>query len=231
MPSIRRNSRELGAKQNMDTTDANNEVTGTVDDAASAERNRLGLERLIFFSDAVFAIAITLLALEIRLPSDANELSNAALLQSLFVIWPKYLSYVISFLVIGAFWLGHHRRFLYIERYDRSLLILNLLLLMAVAFIPFPTSIISDNGGLVATIFYASAIVVAGLLAAVVWWYASHRNRLINADLGAHERRRERLQTLAMPGVFLVSIALAFVNDDLAKASWGLILIIALLIR
>lgn len=215
----------------MDTADANNELTDTVEDAASAERNRLGMERLVFFSDAVFAIAITLLALEIRLPSDAGELSNAELLQSLLVIWPKYLSYVISFLVIGAFWLGHHRRFLYIERYDRSLLMLNLLLLMSIAFIPFPTAIISDNGGLVATIFYAATIVVAGLLSGAVWRYASHHNRLIDADLNAHERRRERLQTLAMPGVFLVSIGLAFINDDLAKASWSLILIIALLIR
>ncbi|MBE2236600.1 MAG: DUF1211 domain-containing protein [Caldilineaceae bacterium] len=200
-------------------------------DLTKEEQNHLGLERLVFFSDAVFAIAITLLALEVRLPVGGGELSNAQLFDDLLAIWPKYLSYVISFLVIGTFWLGHHRRFLLIKHYDRNLLFLNLLLLMVIAFIPFPTSVISEYGNQVATIFYAATIVVAGILSGAIWWYASSHNRLIDPAIDNRQRRRERLQTLAMPGVFLLSIGLALINDDLAKASWSLVAVIALLIR
>lgn len=78
---------------------------------ATSEQDRLGLERLIFFSDAVFAIAITLLALEIRLPASQGTLTNDQLLQDLLALWPKYFSYVLSFLVIGGFWMGHHQKF------------------------------------------------------------------------------------------------------------------------
>ena len=112
---------------------------------ASSEQDQLGLERLLFFSDAVFAIAITLLALEIRLPSLEGSLTNDQLFQDLLAIWPKYFSYALSFLVIGAFWMGHHRKFRFILRYDTNLILLNIFLLMGVAFIPFPTTVIGEN--------------------------------------------------------------------------------------
>jgi len=92
----------------------------------SAHHDALSLERLVFFSDGVFAIAVTLLALEIRLPTTGGALTNAQLLYKLEVIWAKYLSYVVSFMVIGFFWMGHHRKFRLIERYDHTLLMLNL---------------------------------------------------------------------------------------------------------
>ena len=72
----------------------------------SSGRDELGLERLILFSDAVFAIAITLLALDIRLPAGAESFGNAEMLRQLLGLWPKYLAYLISFLAIGSFWLG-----------------------------------------------------------------------------------------------------------------------------
>lgn len=131
--------------------------------------DRLGLDRLIFFSDAVVAIAITLLALEIRLPPSAGQLSNQELLRQLVDIWPSYLGYVVSFLVIGAFWIGHHRKFRLIQRYNSRLLFLNLLMLMTVAFIPFPTAVLSEYGNRTATIFYALAVAVVGLTSALVW--------------------------------------------------------------
>ena len=116
--------------------------------------DKAGLERLIFFSDAVFAIAITLLALEIQLPVDATSLTNQQLFVSLMSIWPKYLSFFISFMVIGNFWIAHHRRYRFITRYDTRLLLLNLLVLMSIAFIPFPTAVLSENSNRTATIFY-----------------------------------------------------------------------------
>lgn len=189
-----------------------------------SQADKLGLERLIFFSDAVFAISITLLALDIRLPNIDGPISNADLLQSLLSLWPQYLGYVVSFLVIGALWIGHHRKFLLIQRYDRWLLFLNLLLLMSIVFIPFPTSIISEFGNLTATVFYALAIGVAGMLSALVWWYAARNNRLVTHTLDMKKRWRELLNPLRVTLVFFVSVGLAFINSDLAKFSWLVLL-------
>ena len=114
-----------------------------------------GLERLVFFSDAVFAIAVTLLALEIRLPEDAGGLSNLQLFKSLIAIWPKYLSFFISFLVIGNFWIAHHHRYRYIQRYDTRLMLLNLFAVNVDCLYPFfPTAVISENGNRLATVCY-----------------------------------------------------------------------------
>ena len=138
--------------------------TKTYPNKTSLIDEKVGLERLVFFSDAVFAIAITLLALDIHLPVEAAHLTDKQLLTSLLQIWPKYLSFIISFLVIGNFWIAHHHRFSLVTHYDNRLLLLNLLVLMSIAFIPFPTSMISENGNRTATIFYALSIATTGLL-------------------------------------------------------------------
>ena len=179
-----------------------------------------GLERLVFFSDAVFAIAITLLALDIRLPVDAAELDNHQLWINLLNIWPKYLSFIISFLVIGNFWIAHHHRFRAIVRYNTRLLLLNLLVLMSVAFIPFPTAILSESGNRTATIFYALSISMTGLLSALLWRYASRENRLTAADYDPAIARLNLLSILTTPAVFGLSIILAFLSPELAKFSW-----------
>jgi uncharacterized membrane protein len=185
--------------------------------------DHVGLERLIFFSDAVFAIAITLLALDIRLPAGVGALSNAQLLDQLLGSWRKYLAFVISFLAIGTFWVAHHRRFRFIKRYDRGLLMLNLLFLMVIAFVPFPTSVISESGNRTATIFYALTMTLAGLMLTAIWWYASRRNRLTDTQLDAPQRRRQWVGLLLTVALFVLSIGLAFLNEDLARLSWLLV--------
>jgi uncharacterized membrane protein len=151
----------------------------------SAQQDQLGLERLIFFSDAVFAIAITLLALEIRLPAGAGSYDDVRLHAQLVGMWQEYLAFMISFLVIGTFWMAHHRKFKLIVRYDGRLMMLNLLLLMVIAFIPFPSSVLSSNPDRTATIFYALTMALAGFMLAAIWAYASWKNRLVDAALAA----------------------------------------------
>lgn len=197
----------------------------------AAQTDEVGLERVVFFSDAVFAIAITLLALEIRLPSLEIADTDVALRQALLGIWPQYLGFVISFLVIGTFWMSHHRKFRLIRRYDYRLVMFNLLLLMGIAFVPFPTAVLTEFGSRVATVLYAGTMVGIGLLFLILWLYASHRDRLIDARLDAHTRRRELLAPLFMIGVFGFSILLAYINDDLAKFSWSLVAATWLFIR
>jgi uncharacterized membrane protein len=193
----------------------------------STEHNpdQLGLERLIFFSDAVFAIAITLLALEIRLPETDELLNNSQLSVQLAGMWQEYLAYIISFLVIGTFWMAHHRRYRYIKRYDNKLMFLNLLMLMVIAFIPFPSSVISKYPDRSATIFYALTMAIVGFLLAGIWWYASHNNRLVDPDLDVKQRQRQFIAPLLTSTVFLLSIGIAFLNADLSRLSWVLTLL------
>jgi uncharacterized membrane protein len=195
------------------------------------EGESLGLERLVFFSDAVFAIAITILVLDIRLPAGEEALSDAQLSAQLLGMWHQYLAYVISFLVIGSFWISHHRKFRYIRRYDSNLRLLNLLLLMAIAFIPFPSSVLSEQGYRTATVFYALTIIVCGLMSVAVWWYATRHEHLIDPRMDAGMRRREFLSPLITIAIFALSIGIAFINNDLARFSWLLILPVSIYLR
>ena len=193
--------------------------------AADHHTDQLGLERLIFFSDAVFAIAITLLALEIRLPDTDELLTNTQLASQLAGMWHEYLAYILSFLVIGTFWMAHHRKYRYIIRYDNRLLFLNLMMLMVIAFIPFPSSIISKYPDRSATIFYALTMATAGILLAGNWWYASHHNRLIDPNLDVRISRRQLVAPLVTTAIFLFSILISFMNANLSRISWLLILL------
>lgn len=188
-----------------------------------------GIERFALFSDAVFAIAITLLALEIRLPAGVELHSDRELLQALLGIWPLYLNYAISFLVIGQYWMIHHRMFRMITRFDRRLMLLNLLLLMCIGFIPFPTAILGEHSGTVGTVLYAGTMVVTGLMNALLWMYATmNKGHLLGVELSQGEIAQSRQRQFLMPCVFLASIAIAFWNADIAKFSWILLLPLAL---
>jgi uncharacterized membrane protein len=202
---------------------AHHSVHSAVSRECTTDQDGLGLERLIFFSDGVFAIAIILLALDLRLPGSAESPSNAQLLAQLLDIWPKYLAYAVSFLAIGTFWVGDHRRFRLIRHCDRGLLTLNFLFLMVIAFVPFPTSVISETGNRTATIFYALTMALGGLMLATLWWYASWHNRLTDPRLGAQQARREFVPMLLTVGLFVLSIGLAFLDENLARFSWLLV--------
>ena len=197
--------------------------------SSAAEANShdpLEMERIVFFSDAVFAIAITLLALEIRLPESEHLLEDGELFAQLTEIWHVYLGFFISFMVIGVFWMAHHRKFRLIKRYDSRLMMLNLLMLMVVAFIPFPSSLISKYPGQTATIFYALTMIVGEFLLGLIWWYASRNNRLTDLDL--KQRQRQFINPIATALIFALSIGIAFISPDIAKLSWFLILPVSL---
>jgi uncharacterized membrane protein len=194
----------------------------------SSEQERIGLDRLIFFSDAVFAIAITVLVLDIRLPAGGDTADNRQLLLMLTGLWPKYFAYILSFWVIGLYWISHHRKFLIIKRFDNRLLRLNLLLLMVIAFIPFPTAVMSENGNRTATIFYALVMAFGGLLVFFLWWHAVRNHNLIDAHLDRHFLRREVAAPLATVGIFILSIGIAFVNENLVRLCWMFLIPVSL---
>jgi uncharacterized membrane protein len=131
------------------------------------------------FSDGVFAIAITLLVLDLRLPPANGHTLTFQLLHA----WPQYFAYVVSFLTIGIMWMNHHTILSHITRVDRPLLVINLLLLMGVVAIPFPTALVAEHlqhpGGVAATVTYGLVMIAVSLGFAGLWIYVvTHAERL-----------------------------------------------------
>jgi uncharacterized membrane protein len=184
----------------------------------------LGLERLIFFSDAVFAIAVTLLALDIKLAPIAPQSVQQELTPGILHLLSRLLIYAFSFLVVGSLWYGHHRMFQFIRRYDGRTIVLNLFFLMFVAAVPIPTRILGEYfNERPAVIFYASFLGITSLIQGVLWTYSIRR-----ASLGEslpHARYGTRRSYIG-PAVFALSIPLAFLSVRLAEFSWPLIWII-----
>lgn len=180
-------------------------------------------ERLILFSDAVIAITITLLVLEIRLPEGFGEFSDGALWGAVVALWPRFLAFLISFAVIGVYWLNHHAKFELIEKADGRLRQLNLLFLLTICVVPFTTSVIAENSGFVGTALYAGNMMLCGLALALLWSYAV-RAGLVGPRCSAEDRRRIFVATLTVPLVFAVSIPLSLAHPDAAKFFWLMIL-------
>ena len=176
------------------------------------------LDRIVFFSDGVFAIAITLLVISIRVPSLPSDVSNAELSRHLIDEWPRVLSYAVSFTVIGLYWIGHHRTFAHIRRFDHRMIVLNLVFLGLIAFLPWPTAIIGRYGAhRSAVVLYAGSLALAGLASTALWLYA-WRSGL--ADVGTR-RARYLAARAALPAVvFGCSIPIAYVSPVAAQLSW-----------
>ncbi|MFN2130966.1 MAG: TMEM175 family protein [Anaerolineae bacterium] len=183
----------------------------------------LGLERIIFFSDAVMAIAITLLAVEIQVPEIPRQLAATELPRQLLSMVPKFTSFVLSFAIIGIYWLAHHRYYRYIVRYDTRLILLNLLFLFFIAILPFVTSVLGTYAYLpLANTAYASTVAALGLTAAALWWYASYSHRLVDERLDPHLIRATSIRALTGPVIFLLSIPFALFSTLLAQIIWDL---------
>lgn len=177
------------------------------------------LARVVAFTDGVFAIAITLLVLNLDVPelSSGKELAD-----ELGKLWPHLLAYFLSFAVVGRFWIIHHRVFAVVRSFDGRLLMLNLLYLAFIVLVPFTTELIGDYGDTTAAVVpYAAAL---GIAALVNWFMIRH---LVRAEHVKPERREETSRyadtpSLMVPGAFLASIPVAFLSPYAAEAMWVL---------
>jgi uncharacterized membrane protein len=168
--------------------------------------------RLEAFSDGVFAIAITLLVLEIAIPVGQER----DLIGALLALWPSYLAYVISFLTIGWVWIGHTAIIAHVIGIDRILIRLNLALLMAVAFLPFPTKLMGEYLGKseperVAVIFYGVLLLVIELLLAWMWRYVLEAKDIRHPDTSDDELEGVRRRMLPGIALFVAALGVSFV--------------------
>jgi uncharacterized membrane protein len=181
--------------------------------------------RLETFSDGVIAIAITLLILEIDVPEDTHgELWSALLRQ-----WPSYLAYLISFAVIGIIWVNHHGILALVARVDRPLLYLNLLLLLAVAGIPFPTALVAEHlqspgiDSEVAAAVYGGWATLVALSFNLMWRWIVHDESLIRDDIDIRALRANTRRFSLGLVIYPLTIGIAFLNPILALCVHGLL--------
>jgi uncharacterized membrane protein len=182
-------------------------------------------QRLVQFSDGVFTVALTLLVIDIAVPNLPAGTSPDVLTRQLWDQLPNIAAFALSFWVVGAYWLTHHRHYVFIRRYDGTLLLLNLLLLMTVCFIPWPTAVIGHFGNyFVAWVLYALSMAAMGFATAAVWFYASSRPALVDG-VTPELRRFYMARAVVTPAVFLISIPIAAINLAVGEYSWILIFV------
>jgi uncharacterized membrane protein len=193
----------------------------TAADDALVTESSLGFERVVFFSDAVFAIVITLLVLpltaEIQLPE-----TRAGFAHEVASLWPRVLTFTISFLVIGQFWIAHHRTWGHIRRYDHGLLWFNLVALLTVAFMPFPAALLgarSTADDAFPVVFYAASLTLTSAAITGSWLYAVRR-RLVDESLTTDQTSAITVRALATTAVCAGSIGAAFLGLPVAMAFW-----------
>jgi uncharacterized membrane protein len=186
-------------------------------------RSGLDTDRVETLADGVFAIAMTLLVFAISVP----ELSGAAvdrLPSALLGLWPKLLAYVLSFVVLGVFWIGHHNQFFYIRRASRTFLWINILFLMFVAFIPFSAQLLGRYPGQrIAVIVYGLNMIVVGLSLYLVWWYASSGHRLVDPDLDPATIGIAARRILSGPVAYTVAIVVSLLSVPAALVIYALV--------
>jgi uncharacterized membrane protein len=184
-------------------------------------------DRIVNLSDGVFAIAITLLVLDIQVPDIPEKVVSSQLPGALLSLWPKYLGYLLSFVGISAFWLIHHSIFRPIRAYDRSLLYLNFLFLMVVAFVPFPTALLGEYGDhQLPVAIYAATLAIGRLLLTAIHWYSTRNDRLLDEPQDPTTVRFFLRRGLTIPAIFLLSIAVSFFSVSVAICTWLVMLVV-----
>jgi uncharacterized membrane protein len=185
------------------------------------------------FSDAVIAIAITLLVLEIHVPS----VGKGDLFDALVDQWPSFAGFIISFVVIGTIWASHHSMFERIKTVDRPFMFLNLLLLMGIGFLPYPTSVLatylakSGANEHVAAALYSITMVAIGLVFLAMWAWLYMRPELLVDGIPPERVRMAMIRSMVGPIVYAFTIGLAFISAEACLLVYGAISIYFMLGR
>ena len=175
--------------------------------------------RVEAFSDGVFAVAITLLILNIQPPpiTDLNAFKDGILRDYILKQWPMLLAFVTSFATIGVMWINHHKVFSRVKYVDNTLLLLNLLLLIVIIFIPYPTALLAEQykdypQGHDAAIFYTATNVLLAICFNLLWFYAAHHSRLLREDADPEDTKAISRQYIFGPVVSLLTFGLAWIS-------------------
>ncbi|MEG5213065.1 TMEM175 family protein [Microcoleus sp. ARI1-A3] len=183
----------------------------------------MNLNRFEAFSDGVFAIAMTLLVIEIKVP-DLSQATASTAIDALIHTGSHILSYITSFLVIGVLWLNHHALFHLLKRVDRIALTINLVLLMCIAFIPFPTALIGEYGRLQPIVmFYGLTLSLTGIVYNVLWFYVVRQYLWGHPQVDRRFIYQASLWSIGYPILYLIASLLSFNSTTLSTILYILV--------
>jgi uncharacterized membrane protein len=184
-------------------------------------RTGYGLDRTLAISDGVFAFAITLLVLDLVVPSLPSSASSLDLWKALSKEYISFLSYVLSFLIAGVWWNAHHRNFEHIRSSDSTLRWLNLIFLLWIALLPFFTKILDNYISLqLGVVLYAADQAAAGICMTVMWVYATGNHRLVDKEMKESVVKFGIVRNVIPPIFFLASMGISFLGPLAASSSW-----------
>jgi uncharacterized membrane protein len=182
--------------------------------------------RLNAISDGVFAIVITLMVFEIKIPEIASGQAATELSKALLKMMPDFAILFLSFVILGIYWVGHNNVFLHVIRHNRLLLWLNILFLLTVALIPFPAALLVRYGNAqISVILYAINLGIGGLLLDLIWAYATYNRRLMCDSVQSDLIRSFHVRILTGPVIYLVAIGISFFSLTVAKILFALAII------
>ena len=191
----------------------------------NASERRREIDRAIGLSDGVFAFALTLLVTTIDVPRLTDAEASTELAGKVFGLWPQILAYGIGFLVIATAWRAHRRIFSRVRDYDDFLMWVNVILLMLIAFQPFPTGLLGQYGEAeFAAMFYAASIAPVALVFVLILDHLDDNRQLVTRDGQNFDFEQAKARHLITAFVFLVSIPIATVATGLAQASWAILI-------
>ena len=191
---------------------------------SAIDEGELSPARLETLTDGIFAIAMTILVLDIHVPELMKGATSGELFSSLVDIWPRIASFAISFIILAMFWVAHHTEFRYIKKLDHKLIWLNVFYLLFVSLLPFTAALLGrypENQ--VAVIVYAIQLLALVLSQYSIWRHASHHKNLVVEDLDPRVNTLANRVCFFAVGAYLLAIALSFVNVNLTLIIYALI--------
>jgi uncharacterized membrane protein len=194
-------------------------------------KRQIRLEHVISFADAIFAFSITFMAITIHIPELAQNLNEAQVIDKLLESIPEFEIYVISFFVIGLYWISYHQIFNHIAGSHSTMTWLTLVFLFFITLIPLATNLQIGYGHYqIVFVLYALVLTIAGSLLTITWLHAT-KNKLIDEDLTQSEIHDILIESILSPGVFLLSILVSFIDLRIAYYFWIVIIPAKIIVR
>lgn len=183
---------------------------------------QIKVEYLVSFSDALFAFSITFMALSIQLPNFPHNILESELTKRLGqVLIPNIIHYIISFLIVGNYWIVYHRIFEYIKRTNLTLIWLNLAFVLFISLVAYFTGLLSSYGTYrIVVISFASILATTGFISFLIWWYVTKNRKLVDENLQSDLVRYFLIRSLVTPLIFLASIGISFIDVQAALYFW-----------
>ncbi len=183
--------------------------------------------RLEALADGVFAIAMTLMVLELAIPFISGDSTNIEITKALFSIWPRLLTYFLSFMILGVFWLIHHFIFENVKAYDTTIAWLNIIFLMFVSLIPFTTSFLGEYFlETTPTLLYGLQLLLMFFLGFSLWTYSTAKKRLVNADFDSNLAKGAKVMGYIYFVILIIAIIFSFIKPVVSVSIYGIIVVL-----